>query len=325
MKIFLSLSAIAVVLTSETLTSSGPPEKSTAAASRSLVQMREALEKGDWARSEFHFKNLIGNGPEIIPMLRAELGKNEGSREYRAHLVNTLARIKGEKQSTEALLDVTLTHPDAEVRTQAGMWIDNRVIETFLTKDQISRLVSRIDSENGEIAAQWAYALARAKHVDDGDIVQPLIRRFKLAIQTVKEKPGRYYPGSYTTDEVVYLNRFLRAFPFIESNVAVPVLRKEIAQAPESRLKLWLTIAAGMSGDETLAIDLLKVVESELEDSSVRAVALRAYARSLKQGAIPVLERFRHDRTPGPNPRYPPIATIAHDELATLQANGAEK
>jgi hypothetical protein len=98
----------------------------------------------------------------------------------------------------------------------------------------------------------------------------------------------------------------------------VPVLRQEMAKENEPRLKLWLTIAAGMSGDETVAQNLHKVIASESEDSSLRAIALRAYGHSLKDKAIPLLEQYIWDITPGPNRRSPPLSTVARSELARL-------
>jgi hypothetical protein len=39
----------------------------------------------------------------------------------------------------------------------------------------------------------------------------------------------------------------------------------------------------------------------------------------MREKAVPLLEAYAKDRTPGPNPRYPPIATVAKDELALLR------
>jgi hypothetical protein len=200
----------------------------------------------------------------------------------------------------------------------------NRIIDFPLTETQIRSLTERIDHPSGLIAADWGYVLARARHVDSERIITPVVERFKRAIREGKG-PLPYYRGSYLDDDAYFLNGFTRVFPFLRQDIATPVLKREIGEAQDARARLWLMIAAGMNGDEGVGEELLRVVDAENENSSVRALALRAYARAVREKAIPLLQRYQGDKTPGPNPRRPPLDLVARDELSRLGVRPKEK
>lgn len=80
-------------------------------------------------------------------------------------------------------------------------------------------------------------------------------------------------------------------------------------------------IAAGMLGDESVVEQVRGIVESE-PDVSMRALALRAYAWTAKQKAIPFLRQFANDQTTGGTDchgRLFPLQIVARDELAELE------
>lgn len=83
-------------------------------------------------------------------------------------------------------------------------------------------------------------------------------------------------------------------------------------------LRKWLALALGMVGVDTVAGELKEIIASN-DNSSVRAIALRAYAMALGGRSIPLLENYANDETPGPNPRHPPIRVVARDELRRLE------
>jgi hypothetical protein len=224
------------------------------------------------------------------------------------------------KESTKALLDLALTADDPKVAKGAGSYLPygNRRIDFSLTENQIVAILARLRDKNGRIAADWAYVAARATNMEHRLLVEPIVERLKQAVSEAPQAPNQY--DSYLTSEASYLNRFTRVFRFLNGDSTISLLRKEITASQDQRLTLWLTIAAGMAGDASVGDTLLQTVENDSFDSSVRAVALRAYAVALRDAAGPILERYRDDQTRGPDPRTPPMRLVAHDELGRLRS-----
>jgi hypothetical protein len=74
-----------------------------------------------------------------------------------------------------------------------------------------------------------------------------------------------------------------------------------------------------MSADETAGDELRKLVETKSVDVSTRALGLRAYGHALKENAIPLLQVYTTDATPGPDPKAPPLGLVAGDMISMIR------
>jgi HEAT repeat protein len=284
-----------------------------------LTSLSNALILADWPRAEAAKKNLQAMGPEVIPQLMFCIKHGEGSRGYRSSLVDVIAKVGVQQESTSALVELGLTVADTNIAHRAAAWLGNRVIDCEIPDDYISPIIAQIAGSNAIVAARWAYLAARATRLDASRIVLPLIERLKRAVLESEKQSDEPASDSYLSARVRRLNGFVRVFQFVSSSVSIPALRSEVERSQDGPVRLWLTIALGMTGDETAGPELLELVESAKEDSSTRAVALRAYGHALGQKSLPVLERYKADKTPGPKPTSPPISVVARSTLAELE------
>lgn len=149
----------------------------------------------------------------------------------------------------------------------------------------------------------------------------PILEQFKTAVR---------YDGDYVNTLVIHhlspraqnLYGYLRSFMDMGEIAWVP-LRAAIQEAREqndAEMDKWLCMAAGFAGDPEVADRLEPVVLSD-PDRYVRTLAIRAYAASAGQKALPLLETLLDDTTVGEydvKPFVPPptiIADTAREEI----------
>ena len=255
-------------------------------------------------------------GTNALPVILEEMKTAEVP--LRINLVHVVRGIGGD-ESTQALLQIALNDPDSEVSRRATSSIDNRVIRRQLTAEEWATLKQRIKTGSSGEAQTWAYILAHSSLIHDPQIVESIIERFMEDVQNPSLDASRPHLGSYITGKAKALNSYLRAFFFMDSALAIPALKSRMTTAADEKALKWLTIASGMAGDESHAPALQKIVEDGGEDISLRAEALRAYARAAKAAAIPLLERLLDDKTAGPDPLRPPLAVVSRSELHGLR------
>ena len=156
--------------------------------------------------------------------------------------------------------------------------------------------------------------------------------RFLKEASVPSKTPVARYLGSYLSAEVMELNGFIIALVAIDDPDTVVRLLKEVVSTLDGneRARKWSMVAQGFVGSEAVADSLKQLAETEA-DESIKAVTLRAYARSAKRNAIPLLEYYLKQITAS-KPETPiminrsgdPLETVVRDELARLREEGGE-
>ncbi len=123
----------------------------------------------------------------------------------------------------------------------------------------------------------------------------------------------------YVTHEAAILIRYGQACSRFDQTIVRAEAARLLNQPVEERPRRWLLVCLAYGGDRIHLEVLERTVEDSEEDSSIRAVALRGYARATQVDAIPLLQKYEHDTTPGPDPRRSPLKVVAHDELYDLR------
>lgn len=282
-----------------------------------IADIEAAISESDWKRLDDARQHLIELGPDSLPALLAQMRKEGTTKVLKQEIVIAVSRMPGDK-ATEALLEIALHEADGAMAEMAGICIDNRIIRIPLSDQDLNSLIRRIETADGRVAAHWAYCLARAEQVDSRKLAAPAVRRLVQAVVS-DQVPPVYNDGLYISTEAWYINQFLRPLWYIDSSASLPLLKDAMAATNDSRLRKWLLIARGFAGDAEVANELRQIIENQQEDASVRALALRAYAGARKELALPFLESYLDDATPGPNPKAPPLQIVAKDAIAELR------
>jgi hypothetical protein len=165
--------------------------------------------------------------------------------------------------------------------------------------------------------------------VPAADRLTPILERFESEVVSPTVTDSVRIMGAYVSPRVGTLNEFVLGISHIGKD-AIPMLEQRRQRAAEkSELRKWLTLALGMAGDESVADDLGDMALGD-PDRYVRWVAVRAYARSAKQKAIPLLEILASDQTESEYGVLPPdrgpvllIGMTAMAELSRLKREQA--
>jgi HEAT repeat protein len=296
------------------------PGSAEAAEGTSLTELVEQLHiatrDSQEAKRNSVIEQLREEGTNALPVIYEAMKTADVP--LRMNLVHVVRRMHAD-ESTEALLRIALEDPSPEVSRMAVTCIDNRIIRRPLTLSEWATVTERIRTRTSAEAKVWAYILAHSGIITDPQVVEAILRRFLEDVKDPSLDVSGPHLGSYILGKAQALNSYLRAFYFMDSALAIPALKRAFATTTDESTRKWLTIALGMAGDESQSWALLDIVENTDDDSSIRAEALRAYARAAKAQAIPVLEGFLADRTPGPDPVRPPLAVVARSELYWLR------
>jgi HEAT repeat protein len=285
-----------------------------------IGRLQEAINKGDANEVEINIKSLEQCGAEAIPAMQLALKSKDP--QLRIALTRILVTIP-KNESTSQLLELALLDKDEKIAKTALNGIENRTICRTLSKEEINIILSRIENDNVINAGVYARLLSKCISISTFDRAIPIIMRFKSEITTPTQV--NYIYGTYVSGRAYALNQFIIAISNLGESV-IPILhllKKESQETKQESLKKWITIAMGTAGDETVSEDLRQLVEKE-KDISLRALALRAYARSAKESAIPLLNSFIEDETSvgyaDSHGKIFPLQIIARDEIKRLES-----
>ena len=103
---------------------------------------------------------------------------------------------------------------------------------------------------------------------------------------------------SYVSPRVYMLNGFLLTFKHMGETVWEPLreAREKALKADNTEFAKWLCLGLGFAGDPSVAQCTESVVLND-SDPYVRCAAIRAYAWSAGEAAIPILETLADDKT----------------------------
>ena len=288
-----------------------------AAAKKAIIDLKTATLVHDEAGLSASYQAIAELGTNAIPEIREALQAAEPR--VRASLIQSLIGI-GDKAATDILLETAFKDTVPQVAQLAANCIDNRQIPRALTEAEVKAALDHLKGESTPTGVIWARLLAGAPHLDPATvqkITETICDRFVSEITTPLKV--RLYESGYISGDVHWLNQFLIAFASLDSGGSIPVLKERRADVTDPNVRKWLMIALGMSRDPNVGDELRALVENDNEDVSLRAIALRAYAQSTHIKAIPLLEKFLNDKTPGPKPNSPPLAIVSQGELFKLR------
>ena len=209
---------------------------------------------------------------------------------------------------------------DSDVALPALGAIGNSPISFPLTKEQIDAFLVVVAKAHVYSAAGAAYVLSRCEQNDKAPFVQPIVDRFIEEIERPVDAGGGY--GSYLSPRVCVLWQFPRCFGELGDKGIAP-LKAALEKPTGAEMRKWLTLALGMCGEPSVADTLKDWVKND-PDRYFRVVAVRAYARSAGEAAVPLLKELLSDtfeseyyHFPDGGPVYP-IRFTARGELVRL-------
>jgi hypothetical protein len=290
----------------------------------SLIQeLRVGVARDDEARWVTARRQLSGLGERAIPAIRAALSDSQGI--VRLELLAAVGGMDGDA-ATSYLLELATTDPDERVRNGALAYLSvPRTIQRPVTAEEKAALFAMV-SEDSLMAGSAALVVAICVSIPAEERARVVASRFVRETMTPPLPADILYPGITVSGDVFRLLRFVVALEKIGSpSEALAVLEEESSRiTADEDAGRWLLIAQGFLESRAAATPLLNLVETET-DVSLKAVALRAYARSAKHDAIPVLERYREEREAYLPPRHlglgsrDPLYNAAAGELARLK------
>ena len=296
-----------------------PSSPSESDAKQMVVRLQSALEKNDTVQANQIGRELQALGKTALPAIRESL---PACNKAEARQLTSILGGIGGSEATQLLMHLACQSPDSTIAAQAIHAIGNRPIDFDLTTNQFERLVAEVRKGHVLNAAAAAQLLARSQRNDKSQIVRTILERFIEEI-TSPTKLGEMQ-GSYLSPRVYTLNLFLLAFADMKDKAATD-LKDALQKATEQDTQKWLILALGMCGDQSVAEDIRHLVEND-HDIYFRSVAVRSYARSAKEEAMPVLQalladssKSEYDRLPDGSPVYP-IRIAARDELVRLRS-----
>ncbi len=286
-------------------------------AKQMMARLRSALEREDTILANQIGHELQALGKAALPAIQDGLPTCNPAEAK--HFTRILGGIDG-SESTQLLIQLACLFPDSSIVTPAINAVGNRPIDFNLTANQFERLLTEVRKGPAFTAGAAAQILTRSPRNEKIDIVRPILERFMAEIgqPTTSEK----FHGSYLSPQAYRLNLFLRTFADMRDQ-AIPEIKDALQRATAHETKKWLALALGMCGDKSVAQDIRSLIEND-PDTSFRVVAVRAYARSDGENAVPLLQTLltdnsqsEYDRMPDGSPVYP-IRIAARSELARL-------
>jgi len=255
-------------------------------------------------------------GDKAIPAIKSVV---VGAKLYvQDALMNSLGEINT-PLATDTLLEFALRRDDKLVSEVAISRLSLRTIHRPLSQNEFSQLETKLKTDPEPQALSNAKFLARCRQNDITRRAKAIIARF---IWQLNHPPKFRVFDSYVSSEAWWCNAYILCLLEMDQARVRKLLKDELEKAKSKRVATWLTIASGMLGEESLAEELCRIVESE-PDISVRAMALSGYAMAVKGKAIPFLRRFINYRIPGAadsKSNYSnPLQIAARDELARLE------
>lgn len=272
---------------------------------------------------------LSALGESAIPPIRSALSNSVGT--VRLDLLWALGGIEGDAAAS-ALLELAVSDSDEAFRSAALGFLANRPISRPLSAGERAVLVELVSQLPALRAATAALVLAQCSTIPAEERARVIVSRLAKEAVLPSNTPEKRVAGSSLSVEVYELYRFILAMEAINDPASVLTVLKEHGRAnPDNgAVAKWLLIGQGFTGSREAAVPLKELLLGET-DASLKAVALRAYARSAKRDAIPLLEGYLKERTSQETgvpvmhgEHRDPLEVAARGELARLRARSGE-
>ncbi|NIM04646.1 MAG: hypothetical protein GTO55_01830, partial [Armatimonadetes bacterium] len=191
-------------------------------------------------------------------------------------LVRTLGGIAGDS-STSLLLKVAAQRTSPQPADRALSALENREVRRPLSLDELQALTALVREGQVLKAGLAARVLGNCVMVPERERLAPILQRFEEEVVSPSEVGN--IGLSYLSPRVSVLSQFLLAVSYVGEKAIPALIQKQQGIAGDSELEKWFTLALGMAGDPLVSAELERMV-SEEADRYIRAVAVRAYARS---------------------------------------------
>lgn len=301
--------------------------ESPAASSREtelVTKLTAAAERGDEAQCSAICEEMTKCGKEIVPALRASL--KSATNQVKALYIHVLNGVGGD-ESTGMLLEICLDRSEEGLSEQALGSLYYRPINKVLTKEEISVLARMLLDESIFTATTAAQVLSRCQKNDTILLMQPVVERFRREVLHPADIGSA--GDTYLSPQVLILNQFLVAFSNF-GQAGIGLLRHELDQATDPELQKWIVLALGMCRDSSIAKRIRTILGSD-PDRYVRAVAIYALSNSMGQAAIPILQKYLHDKTVSEyyrnmdgSPFYM-LRELARGQIASIESEAAHE
>jgi hypothetical protein len=292
-----------------------------------LLKLRNASIKGA------SFETLLRDGAHLLeygdrsitPICSAlEEEKPNEPEQLKVVLVITLAKFKSD-DATEAMLKYTLSYKDASLGRLSLQRLMNRKVACAVTHKEFLQLASLIDQETPFKAGAYALVLSNCTQVSDEQKTEVILTRF-LREAARPESQFTKIAGVDMTSKLASLGNFYFALANLGEPVRLPLASAARSSSPKDAV--FITIARGMSGDESVAENLRSLVESG-GDKYLRRMCVAAYARAKGEYSIPLLEKWESDETESDRvemsgKRRKLISEAAREEIRRIKDGGGQ-
>ncbi len=291
-----------------------------------IEELRAADVTGDEERRHRSVRRLSELADVAIPAIRTAMSNSQGI--VRMELLCAIGGMDGD-EAASALLEVAMAASDEGVQTVALNFLANRPIKRPLIAGEKAALVELVSQSSALRAATASLVLAKCTAISGEERARVIVPRFLRAVSEPSQPLMGGGMGSSLSAEASELTQFVLALEAIQSpNSVLERLKEGSLTYSNEKARKWSLVAQGFMGSSEVAAELQELVEKE-SDLSLQALTLRAYARSAKYDAIPLLERYLEERTSS-KPARPvmlhtsgdPLEDAARGELFRLRREG---
>jgi hypothetical protein len=292
-----AMSTVAFLLFSCSIMADGGTNNDACNPALLIAQLRERVTTRDptaWTLVVETVDALSACGEPAIPILLGAL-QGEPDGDMAALLARAVAQIPGEK-SSRALVALYRTTPTLRDSILAGICKGraekNGTMGFTLSDEEVRVFQSAIETSHPVEIRGIAEVLSICRDSDVSAALDAMVRRF---VEQVEHPIPPMRTLSYVPPQICELGHFAMGFHFL-GKAAIPALMRERRKRGSADIDKWLVIALGNAGDMAVA-ERTKDIMLHDPDKYIRGEAIRAYARSAKSEAIPLLETFKDDTT----------------------------
>jgi hypothetical protein len=224
----------------------------------------------------------VALGEDGVPAAAAAIRQGDGSVRCVESALQAILWMNNGPRASEAILSIAVT---GKKREWALVALSQRRITVAVSDEMYSGIVRNLQG-----GPDYAEILAKCEAVPVQRRVAPLLAELiaevraygaTLSSLSLSKLPANTKPAPF---------QFIEGFHLVGKS-AVPWLREAYEKESDESLKLWLLMASGAAGDETIAEKLAKVIQ-EAPGSCLESMAVFAYAHALRQNSIPFLSNL---------------------------------
>ena len=274
-------------------------------------------------------EKVAKQGEAVIPIVMRELAKptDESNFYFRRMLVEVLWRIPGAK-AARGMLELVLYHRQSDniFNVCARRSLASREIRCDISNDELQEIIRRVTLGLGE-GDDMCLILSQCKNLAPEIRLAPILDATESRARLMEQAPSdEHDPPRYAVASSIEV--LLNAVRNV-GEVGIPHIRKRYQEAGSEQIKKWFLLGLGMASEHEVGPQIRDIVEHD-PDVYTRGIAVHAYASSVGEKAISLIETMVNDSTVArymPNHGRPgnPVADAARNELARLRAQKKQR